>query len=155
MTISQLRLGMVVFQKTGLAAGLNNFKIVLISDIHADRYTNKKRLDNFISKINEVCPDLVLIGGDFISSHPDYIQLAAMDVGKIKSNYGVYSCVGDHDNWAYPDNSQRSLFEIKNALNKYNVLMMDDTNKILKIKTKLFLLHLLPILMLEEFHRPR
>jgi predicted MPP superfamily phosphohydrolase len=130
----------VVFKKPGLAAALNNFKIVLISDIHADRYTNKKRLDNFISKINEVCPDLVLIGGDFISSHPDYIQLAAMEVGKIKSKYGVYSCVGDHDNWAYPDNSQRSLFEIKNALNKYNVLMMDDTNKILMIKNETILI---------------
>jgi predicted MPP superfamily phosphohydrolase len=124
----------VVFKKPGLAAGLNNFKIVLISDIHSDRYTNKKRLDNFISKVNEACPDIVLIGGDFISSHPDYIKFAAAEVGKIKSNYGVYSCVGDHDNWAYPDNPEKSLSEIKNALEKFNVLMIDDANKILKIK---------------------
>ena len=81
----------VSYKKPGLSSELKNLKIVFISDIHADRYTNKRRLDNFISKVNEAHPDLVLIGGDFISSHPDYIGLAAKETGKIKSKYGVYS----------------------------------------------------------------
>lgn len=126
----------VTYKKPGLAEELNNFKIVFISDLHADRYTNKKRLDNYISKVNELHPDLVLIGGDFISSHPDYIGLAAKEVGKIKSKYGIFSCVGDHDNWAYPDNPQRSLNEIKDALKKQNILMLDNANKIILIKNQ-------------------
>lgn len=126
----------VSYKKPGLSSELKNLKIVFISDIHADRYTNKRRLDNFISKVNEAHPDLVLIGGDFISSHPDYIGLAAKETGKIKSKYGVYSCVGDHDNWAYQDNPERSLSEIKTALEKYNVQMIDNANKIIIINNK-------------------
>ncbi len=121
----------VIFEKPGLPEALNNFKIVFISDIHADRYTNKKRLENYISKVNAQHPDLVLIGGDFISSTPDYINLASEEIGKIKSKYGIYSCVGDHDNWAYHDDYQKSLNQITAALKEHNVYMND--NKDLKL----------------------
>jgi predicted MPP superfamily phosphohydrolase len=124
----------VNYKKLGLANELNNFKLVLISDLHADRYTNEKRLDKFISKVNETHPDLVLIGGDFISSRRDYINLAAEEAGKIKSKYGVYSCVGDHDNWVYPNDPKRSLSEIKRALAKYNIRMVDNANEVIKVK---------------------
>jgi hypothetical protein len=130
----------VTFKKPGLATGLNNLKIVFISDLHADRYTNQARLDNFISKVNEAHPDIVLIGGDFISSGSDYITLAAMEAGKIKSSYGVYSCIGDHDNWVYPDDAPRSLREINDALKKYNVLMIDNGNRIIKTKNETILI---------------
>jgi len=118
----------VVYKKPALPDALNNFKIAFISDIHADRYTNKKRLENYISKVNAQHPDLVLIGGDFISSTPDYINLAAAEIGKIKSKYGIYSCVGDHDNWAYHDDYQRSLNQIMAALKEHNIYMNDNTD---------------------------
>jgi uncharacterized protein len=130
----------VNYKKPGFANELNNFKLVLISDLHADRYTNEKRLDNFISKVNEIHPDLVLIGGDFISSRRDYINLAAKETGKIKSKYGVSSCVGDHDNWAYPDDPQRSLSEIKEALAKHNIQMVDNANEVIKVKSQSLLI---------------
>ncbi|MFN4111425.1 MAG: hypothetical protein ACK4G1_04065, partial [Ignavibacteria bacterium] len=46
---------------------LNNFRIAFISDIQADRFTNAKRVTNYISKINELNPDIVLAGGDFLT----------------------------------------------------------------------------------------
>jgi predicted MPP superfamily phosphohydrolase len=130
----------VSYEKPGLAGELSNFKIVFISDLHADRYTSKKRLENFITKVNEAHPDLVLIGGDFISSYPDYIGFAAMETGKIKSKYGIYSCVGDHDNWAYPDNPEKSLTEIKESLKKNNISMFDNANKKIVINSQPVLL---------------
>jgi predicted MPP superfamily phosphohydrolase len=119
----------VTYKNAKLPDGLNNLKFVLISDIHADRYTDEKRLGNYVSKINESNPDLVFIGGDFISFTPDYIKFAAEKVGEIKSKYGIYSCVGDHDNWAYRDDTQRSLAEVTGELKKHQVFMLDNENK--------------------------
>jgi uncharacterized protein len=119
----------VEYKKKNLPGVLNNFKIALISDIHADRYTNAKRLNNYIDKVNSTNPDLVLIGGDFITSSPDYINEAAKYIGMIKSKYGIYSCVGDHDNWAYRHDYHRSLAEVEDALQKKNVEMLDNTEK--------------------------
>ena len=117
----------VALIKNNLLNKLNNFKIVFISDVQADKYTNDKRLKNFIDKVNEEKPDLVLIAGDVITSTPKYINAAAENIGMIKSKYGVYSCIGDHDNWAYRQDTKRSLREVAAALKKYNVNMLDDT----------------------------
>ena len=86
--------------------------------LQADRYTNDTRLERFISKVNSTNPDLVLIAGDMITSTPNYINISAKYVGKFKSKYGIYSCIGDHDNWAYWQDNGRSVREITEALQK-------------------------------------
>ena len=126
-------LRLVEFKKQNLPADLIEFKIAFISDIQADRYTNETRLNRFVSKVNSTNPDLVLIAGDMITSTPNYINTSAEYVGKLKSKYGVYSCVGDHDNWAYWRDNGRSLMEITTALKKNNVQMVDNGRKVVDV----------------------
>lgn len=121
------------YQKQNLPETLNNFKIAFISDIQADHYTDEGRLSNFINMINELEPDLVLIAGDLITTGPKYIELSAKEVGKIKAKYGVYSCVGDHDNWAYRNDYKKSVTEIKNSLMHNNVEMIDNGKRLINV----------------------
>lgn len=116
----------VLYEKKNLPKELNGFKIAFISDVQADRYTDGARLKRYVDKINEQKPDIVLIAGDVITSTPDYIETAANYIGKIKSKYGTYSCVGDHDNWAYRKDYVRSLREVEKALIDHNVEMIDN-----------------------------
>ncbi len=124
----------VEYKDANLPAALDYFRITFISDIQADAYTDASRLGKYIRRVNDTDPDLVLIGGDMITSTPDYIDEAAEYVGKIKSKYGVYSCIGDHDNWAYRNDYSRSLREVKGAMDKYNVEMYNNRNIDLRIK---------------------
>jgi uncharacterized protein len=123
----------VDYQKQNLPETLNNFKIAFISDIQADHYTDEERLGNFISKVNELDPDLVLIAGDLITTGPKYIGLSAKEVGKLKAKYGVYSCVGDHDNWAYRNDYKRSITEISTALKQNGVEMVDNNKRYINV----------------------
>ncbi|MCU7498799.1 MAG: metallophosphoesterase [Ignavibacteria bacterium] len=123
----------VELKKAGLPESLKNFRITFISDTQADPYTNKKRLGRYIERVNETKPDLVLVGGDVITSSPDYINLAAEYLGDIRSRLGVYSCVGDHDNWAYRNDNARSLREVSTALKEKKVDMLDNQNKIFNV----------------------
>lgn len=116
----------VDYKKNNLPKELDGFKIAFISDVQADRYTDEKRLKRYVDKINDSNPDLVLIAGDVITSTPDYIENAGKYLGMIKSKYGTYSCIGDHDNWAYRQDYERSLREVSGALNHYNVEMPDN-----------------------------
>jgi len=124
----------VNYYKPNLPEQLNNLKIALIGDIHMDRYTDSKRLSKYISLVNKQSPDLILIAGDIISSTPNYISKAADYLGTLKSKYGICSCVGDHDNWAYRHDYTRSLKEITEALSKNNITMLNDKNLKLNIK---------------------
>lgn len=123
----------VDYKKQNLPKELDGFKIAFISDVQADRYTDEKRLTRYVDKINEVNPDIVLIAGDVITSSPDYIETAAKYIGKIKSEHGTYSCIGDHDYWAYRQDYVRSLREVTGALNLYNVEMPDNELRFIQI----------------------
>ena len=119
----------IEYQKENLPRQLENFKVVFISDIQADHYTDERRLTSYLNKVNSLNPDLILIAGDLITTGPNYIELSAQEVGKLKSKYGIYSCVGDHDNWAYRNDYARSLSEVKSALNYHGVQMIDNDIK--------------------------
>ncbi len=119
----------VEFKKKNLPAELNGFRITLISDIQADKYTDENRLQNFIDKVNSTKPDIVLIAGDFITSTPDYIRESAEYVAKIKSKCGIYACVGDHDNWAYRNDYSRSLKEVSEALTEKGIKFINNSKR--------------------------
>jgi uncharacterized protein len=123
----------VEYKKKDLPEALNNFRLTFISDIQADRYTDKARLTKYIGKVNSTHPDLVLVGGDVITSTPEYIEEAAEYIAKIKSKYGIYSCVGDHDNWAYHDDYSKSLNEVETALKKNGIEMIDDGKRYISV----------------------
>ncbi|OGU57735.1 MAG: hypothetical protein A2V66_17275, partial [Ignavibacteria bacterium RBG_13_36_8] len=114
------------YTKENLPAVLDGYRITFIADVQADQFTKYSKLHNYIEKVNATNPDLVLIAGDIVTGNPDYISLAAEYLGKIKARYGVYSCVGDHDNWAYRNDYERSLREITEALAKVNIKMIDN-----------------------------
>ena len=124
----------IKYEKQELSASLDGFRIAFISDIQADHFTDKGRLSNYLNKVNSLNPDLILIAGDLITTGPDYIELSAQEVGKLKAKYGVYSCIGDHDNWAYRNDYARSLSEVKSALNYHGVQMIDNQIKTIDVE---------------------
>jgi len=123
----------VIYEMKSLPPSLENFRIGFISDIQADHFTDKPRLEKFIRTVNSLNPDLVLIAGDLITTGPDYITISGQEVGKIKAKYGVYSCVGDHDNWAYRNDYAKSVAEVEASLYANNVLMVDNGIRTIKV----------------------
>lgn len=123
----------VIYETKNLPKSLEGFRIGFISDLQADHYTDESRLNKFISTVNSLHPDLVLIAGDLITTGPDYIQLSGEEVGKLKAKYGVYSCVGDHDNWAYRNDYAKSVAEVEASLYANNVLMIDNGIKTIMV----------------------
>src|SRR5699024_8633637 len=74
--------------------------IVHISDLHADRYTTSEKLNRYVEVINKQNPDLVVFGGDLISSGTEYVQAGAAALAAIEARYGVFAVMGDHDYWS-------------------------------------------------------
>lgn len=77
----------------------NNLKIILLSDIHLGNYIGKDRLKTMVSEVNSLNPDVVLIAGDLIddSIKPFVDNNLAAELRKIKSKYGTYLSLGNHD----------------------------------------------------------
>lgn len=131
--MTQVSVRTTTYEVLNLNRNLENLRIGLVSDIQADWYNSNERIQNYIDKLNETDPDIVFIPGDMITHDNESILAAAKMVGKIKSKYGVFACVGDHDNWAYGRDIHKSRNEIISTLSRYNARMIDNENFILQI----------------------
>ncbi len=75
----------------------NDLNIVFFSDLHIGGLVDKEYVSNVVSKINSQNPDIVLIGGDLIDTKLEYIQEELQILKELKSKYGVYLIVGNHE----------------------------------------------------------
>ncbi len=95
---------------TKKAGKISKLQIALLSDIHLGNLMDK-RIDKLIDKINSIQPDIVLIAGDIIDSNRDMINYdfskMQSNFKKIKSKYGIYACLGNHDYDHKGDSSNR------------------------------------------------
>jgi len=74
-------------------------KIVALSDLHLGFTIGKKELEKWIELINKENPDMVLIVGDIIDNNTRYLfeQNMAATFKKIKTKYGIYAAIGNHE----------------------------------------------------------
>ncbi len=86
-----------------LPDSFQDFRIVQISDIHLEEYTEPYFLERVVAQVNDLAPDLVLITGDFVSFGPLSRQVSWNAAGvaaeilsalKAPQRFGV---LGNHD----------------------------------------------------------
>lgn len=143
---SQVNVIEMTYQKESLSPDLDGFKIALITDIQLDGFTNEEEVIHYLDKVNAQEPDLILISGDYITETPDYIEPIGKLLPRLKAEYGVFGCAGDHDHWAYRGTRRRgenreerrmtqaeSLQQVKESLAKGGVPMLVDENKVIQV----------------------
>ncbi len=103
-----------------LPRSLRGTKIVQLSDLHYDgvRLT-ENILADAIAASNQENPDLVFITGDFVTYDPTPISQLALRLKALKSKFGVYGCLGNHDSV-----SQESEQQIIQALGAVKIKVL-------------------------------
>ncbi len=107
------------------ASALPPFRIAFVADVQQDANTGPAEVGRVVKIINGERPDLVLSGGDWINTGPEYIAAAAATAGTLQSRLGTFSVRGDHEHFAYNDR-HRSVAEIERALAAHEVTMLNN-----------------------------
>jgi predicted MPP superfamily phosphohydrolase len=87
----------------GLSPAFNGLRIVQLSDIHMDEYTEPFFLRRVVDRINSIAPDAVLFTGDYISyglGSRDFAVGAAWQCANILNTLNCrqrYAILGNHD----------------------------------------------------------
>lgn len=78
---------------------LNSLKIVALSDLHLGYGIGREELRQWVELINKEEPDIVLIAGDVIDNSLRPVNEAKMweNFKQIKSKYGIYTVMGNHE----------------------------------------------------------
>jgi len=76
--------------------------IVQISDLHIGGLIDKDFVKASVQKINALKPDIVCITGDLIDTALEGIKETILELDEIKSKYGVYYILGNHEYFHNP-----------------------------------------------------
>jgi predicted MPP superfamily phosphohydrolase len=86
-----------------LPEAFHNYRIVQISDIHFDEFTEPAFLTRIVDRVNALAPDLLLLTGDFISYGPLPLSFARSAVYRCTDLLRPLTCpqrfavMGNHD----------------------------------------------------------
>ena len=89
-----------VIRDSDVPANFVSKKIVFASDFHLDEYSTQEKIAGIVSRINAVKPDLIVIGGDYVTDDEKYLAPCFEELAKLKAPLGVYGVTGNHDSVA-------------------------------------------------------
>ena len=82
-----------------IPAGIKGKRIIQVSDLHLGRTVSPRYLENCIDRVNTLEGDIVVLTGDYITHDRTgaFRRQVAGILKRIRSNYGAYACLGNHD----------------------------------------------------------
>ena len=93
-----LELTRLRFPVSGLPDALRGFRIGVLTDIHRSQAVPHEMVASAVSLIMREAPDLILLGGDYVSfADRRYAQPAAEALAPLSSPHGVLAVLGNHD----------------------------------------------------------
>jgi uncharacterized protein len=94
-----------------LPNSFNKLKIVFISDIHCSWYFGEKKVKKVADRINELNPDIIILGGDYTYGSIEYINKCFKGLKGLKSKYGVFAVLGNHDYGENKEETERAILK--------------------------------------------
>lgn len=77
--------------------GAPPLRVAFASDFHAGATTSPAVLDAACRALEELSPDVLLLGGDFVTVRADYIHLLVPLLARVDAPFGKFAVFGNHD----------------------------------------------------------
>jgi len=86
-----------------LAPELAGYRIALVTDLHHSPVVPARWLARVADRVTELAPDLVALGGDFVSHSKSDLDGLEGVVARFRARDGTVAVLGNHDHWIDPD----------------------------------------------------
>ncbi len=81
----------------GLPPELVGYRIAHISDLHCGPFSEGRRVEAWVRRVNQLETDLVAVTGDLVVSGTSYVDAVARGLGGLRARDGAFVCMGNHD----------------------------------------------------------
>ena len=95
-----IRISEYTIEMPARLSNAENLKIVFVADFHIDTDTPEDFIRRFVTKTNNLKPDIVLFGGDIVEGRNTHdLQSRTEILTQISAKYGAYSVLGNHERY--------------------------------------------------------
>jgi uncharacterized protein len=103
-----------------LPTAFRGTRVALLTDIHHGPFVPLVYIRHVVELTNSLKPDLVLLGGDYVSRSSRYIWPCIETLAGLEARLGRFAVLGNHDHWESAPASNR-------ALARANITQTDNT----------------------------
>jgi uncharacterized protein len=118
----------------GLPPQFSGFTIGLVTDVHSSLYMQKRDMDEYVLRMNDLGADIVVVAGDLVNGNVDEVHPFAEAFSRLKAPMGVFGVLGNHDYYTrQPDKIARVATDagVKMLRNQSLVLKKDGSGIII------------------------
>jgi uncharacterized protein len=114
-----------------LDAAFNGYRIIQISDLHADDswhgsiWVDRARIAGMVQLVNEQKADAIVITGDFVTHIKQQTSDTLSPLRELRARDGVYAILGNHDHWSDP-------VAVRRLLSRYNIHDLSNSSHTLQ-----------------------
>ena len=86
-----------------LPDAFDGYRIAFLTDTHVARFVRKQFYEEIIRHTEKFDPDLILLGGDFVTFNRHIQLMADQLIAPLRARDGLFAVLGNHDYWAGGD----------------------------------------------------
>ncbi|HEU4522764.1 MAG TPA: metallophosphoesterase [Thermoanaerobaculia bacterium] len=83
-----------------LPDAFDGYRIAFLTDTHVAGFVRRRYYEEVVAQTNGIDPDLILLGGDFVSFHRHIPLMADALIARLSARDGMFAVLGNHDYWA-------------------------------------------------------
>jgi len=83
--------------KDTLPAGVEDLKVIVLSDIHVAGLIGRRRMRRLTAKVNALEPDVIFVTGDLVDGTVRQLRNDVLPLAGLKAPHGVYYVTGNHE----------------------------------------------------------
>lgn len=114
-----VKISKVEIRSADIPDSFDGTTMAFIADIHFGHYFSGPRLSEIVDRINDLNPDIIFLGGDYIFYEFHFIEPVFKELGRLRCKMGVYGVLGNHDHWG-------SAYHTKWSMAKYGIVCCDN-----------------------------
>lgn len=120
-----------------LPPGLDGTVIVQLSDLHIGPLLKRDWLEETVSRVNALQPDLIALTGDYVDGHIDELRHEVEPLAQLKAKYGVFGVTGNHEYYW-------NVTEWEDALKNLGIRLLNNENEPVEINNSIIVVAGLP-----------
>jgi predicted MPP superfamily phosphohydrolase len=92
-----------------LPPAFDGYRIAFLTDTHVARFVRRDFFETVVAQANRFDPDLVLLGGDFVTFHRHIPLMAETLLADLRARDGIFAVLGNHDYWSGAKDVEASM----------------------------------------------
>ena len=125
------------FRSAKIPPSFDNFRIVQFSDVHLGNWTCRKKLEEAITLINNLKPDLIVFTGDMFTFSTEEGKSFYTCLKKLRAKKGILAIMGNHDygdyvRWETSDAKHRNLDDLAKFYSELGWDLLQNRTEVIK-----------------------